>query len=205
MSKVLPDFIHVNQTGFIKDRHLQTNRRICLLNAKKQDIDVSIMAVDAEKALDRLEWAFLSLSLYFTPFFDLVSSLQLPNGFGRGEGREPCVLRNMTRQTALLNTHPLNLEASCTNVSEEPLSNLQPKSAFRHPARHMESLEREGTRRSWPAKWPLTWTTLGQLCAASWVSRSRPAVTQPGIEPGPVVTLVTTDPVTLGRPCVLFF
>jgi hypothetical protein len=27
--------------------------------AKKLDVDVSIMAVDAEKALDRLEWPFL--------------------------------------------------------------------------------------------------------------------------------------------------
>ncbi|KAM9506968.1 SRSF protein kinase 3-like isoform 5-T7 [Salvelinus alpinus] len=35
---------------------------------------------------------------------------------------------------------------------------------------------------------PLTRTTLGQLCAASWVSWSWPAVTQPGIEPGSVVT-----------------
>ena len=34
---------------------------------------------------------------------------------------------------------------------------------------------------------PLTRTTLGQLCAASWVSRLRLAVTQPGIEPGSVV------------------
>ena len=31
-------------------------------------------------------------------------------------------------------------------------------------------------------------TTLGQLCASSLVSWSRPAVTQPGIEPGSVVT-----------------
>jgi hypothetical protein len=29
--------------------------------------------------------------------------------------------------------------------------------------------------------------TLGELCAASWVSQSLPAVTQPGIEPGSVV------------------
>jgi hypothetical protein len=39
-----------------------------------------------------------------------------------------------------------------------------------------------------PAKPSLTQTTLGQLCAASWVSRSWPAVTQPGIKPGSVVT-----------------
>jgi hypothetical protein len=155
MSKVLPDSIHINQTGFIKDRHLKTNRRICfswILNAKKQDIDVSIMAVDAEMSLDRLEWAFLSLSLYFTPFFDLVSSLHLPNGLERGEGWEPCVLQNMSRQTALLNTHTLNLEARCTNVSEETLSNWWLKSACRRPAHHKESLEHDEPSKAPPSQ-----------------------------------------------------
>ena len=33
----------------------------------------------------------------------------------------------------------------------------------------------------------LTWTTLGQLCAALWDSQSRPVVIQPGIEPGSLV------------------
>jgi hypothetical protein len=37
---------------------------------------------------------------------------------------------------------------------------------------------------------PLTRMTLGQLCVASWVSRSRPAATQPGIEPGSVLTQI---------------
>ena len=35
---------------------------------------------------------------------------------------------------------------------------------------------------------PLTQTTLGQLRAALWDSQSWPAVIQPGIEPGSVVT-----------------
>ena len=34
----------------------------------------------------------------------------------------------------------------------------------------------------------LTWTKLGQLCAALWDSQSRPVVIKPGIEPGSVVT-----------------
>jgi hypothetical protein len=33
-----------------------------------------------------------------------------------------------------------------------------------------------------------TWTTLGQLCATLWDSRSQPVVIQPGIEPWTVVT-----------------
>jgi hypothetical protein len=50
--------------------------------------------------------------IYFSPQFhdyNLVSSLQLPNGLGRGEGR---IMRPpMTRR--------LYPEASCTSVSEE--------------------------------------------------------------------------------------
>jgi hypothetical protein len=34
---------------------------------------------------------------------------------------ESCILKNMTRQTALLNTHPLNPEGSRSNVLEETL------------------------------------------------------------------------------------
>jgi hypothetical protein len=36
----------------------------------------------------------------------------------------------------------------------------------------------------------LTQTTLGQLCAALWDSKSQPVVIQPGIKPGSVVTLL---------------
>jgi hypothetical protein len=36
---------------------------------------------------------------------------------------------------------------------------------------------------------PLTRTTLCQLCAAPWVSRSRPAATESGLEPGSLVAL----------------
>ena len=62
LATVLPDLIHVNQTGFIKNRHLQTNTRTCfsiIQYAKKYHVDLSVMAVDAEKAFDRLEWPFL--------------------------------------------------------------------------------------------------------------------------------------------------
>jgi hypothetical protein len=48
-----------------------------------------------------------------------ILSYRSPMGSGEVES---CALRNMTRQTALLNTSPLNPEASCTNVSEETLS-----------------------------------------------------------------------------------
>ena len=34
---------------------------------------------------------------------------------------------------------------------------------------------------------PLIRTTLGQLCAAPWFSRSRPAATEPGLKSGSLV------------------
>uniref|UniRef100_A0AAZ3Q9M4 Rho family GTPase 2 n=1 Tax=Oncorhynchus tshawytscha TaxID=74940 RepID=A0AAZ3Q9M4_ONCTS len=82
----------------------------------------------------------------------------------------------------------LNPEASRTNVSEETPSSWRLKSACRRMAntRSHYSVVREGNP-SRPTP-PLTRTTLGQLCAASWVSWSWPAVTQPVTETGPVVT-----------------
>ena len=49
----------------------------------------------------------------------LVSSLQLPYGLGRDEGRKPCVLRNTTKQHCFLTQRASNPEASRTNVSKE--------------------------------------------------------------------------------------
>ena len=60
------------------------------------------------------------------------------------------------RQTSLLNTRPLNQEASCTNVSEETPLNWWPKSACRLPAPHKESLEHDE-----PSKAPLCQTLPG--------------------------------------------
>ena len=63
MAKVLPRSININQTVFIKNRHLQTNTRPCFIliqYAKKQDLHISIIAVDAEKVFDSLEWLFYS-------------------------------------------------------------------------------------------------------------------------------------------------
>ena len=62
LSKILPDLIHKNQTGFIKNRRLQTNTRTCfgiIQHVKKHNLNLTVMAVDAEKAFDRLEWPFL--------------------------------------------------------------------------------------------------------------------------------------------------
>uniref|UniRef100_A0A8K9WW88 Adhesion G protein-coupled receptor B3 n=1 Tax=Oncorhynchus mykiss TaxID=8022 RepID=A0A8K9WW88_ONCMY len=51
------------------------------------------------------------------------------------------------------------------------------------PGPPQESLVRNETRISLPAKPSLTRTTLGQLCVAPWPPRSRPAATEPGRKP----------------------
>ena len=59
---ILPDIIHHDQTGFILNRELRTNTRTCLSliqYAKKEKIDLTLMAIDAEKAFDRLEREYL--------------------------------------------------------------------------------------------------------------------------------------------------
>ena len=65
----------------------------------------------------------------------------------------------------------------------QPTAHLATWSACTVPGPPQESLVRDETRLSLPAKPSLTQTTLGQLCAAPWASRSRPAVTEPGLEP----------------------
>ena len=69
---ILPSLIHYDQAGFIQHRDLRTNIRTCLSltqYAKKHKIDVTLMAVDAEKALDRIEWSYLFkvLEVYHFP------------------------------------------------------------------------------------------------------------------------------------------
>ena len=58
-------------------------------------------------------------------------------------------------------------------------------SACTAPVPPQESLVRQGY--PYRPNPPLTQTTMGQLCAAPWVSWSRPAATEPGLEPGSLV------------------
>ena len=65
MAKVLPDLIHINQTRFIQ-KQTQRNTKTCFRKIKyanTQDVDTSIMSVDADKAFNHLEWPF-----FFTLF-----------------------------------------------------------------------------------------------------------------------------------------
>ena len=80
----------------------------------------------------------------------------------------------------------LNPEPRRANVSEEtPYSWTTEVSV--HASGPPQGVAREQGHPGRPNP-PLTRATLGQLCAASWVSRSGPAATQPGIKPGSVVT-----------------
>ena len=59
--QILPSLINYDQAGFIQHRDLRTNARTCISltqYAKKHKIDLTLMAVDAEKAFDRLEWSY---------------------------------------------------------------------------------------------------------------------------------------------------
>ena len=72
------------------------------------------------------------------------------------------------------------------------------------PGPPQESLVRDETRISLQTKPYLTRATLGQLCVAPWTSWSRPAATEPGLEPR-----VSGGPRPLRHPrgpkCIFFF
>ena len=82
-----------------------------------------------------------------------------------------------------LTQHASNREASRNNVSEETPCVWQAWLARTAPGPPQESLVRDETRISLPAKPSLTRTTLGQLCVAPRTSRSRPVTTEPGCKP----------------------
>ena len=62
LAPILPSIIHCDQAGFIPNRDLKTNIRTCISltqYTKKHNLDMTLMAVDTEKAFDRLEWPYL--------------------------------------------------------------------------------------------------------------------------------------------------
>ena len=82
---------------------------------------------------------------------------------------------NPTKPHCFLTQRASNPEASRTNVSEETQCTWQSWLACTAPGPPQESLVRDETRISLPAKPSLTRTTLGQLCGALWNSQSRAA------------------------------
>jgi hypothetical protein len=95
----------------------------------------------------------------FFPFF-MVSNCC--SSYWRDEGWKSCILRYTTQPSSTA-SYP---EASRTIVSEETPCTWQPWLAHTAPGPPQESLVRDETRISLPAKPSLTGTTLGQLCVA---------------------------------------
>jgi hypothetical protein len=95
----------------------------------------------------------LYLSWYPTGSYSLVPSLQLPYGLGRGEGREPCGLRNTTRPSR---TAPLHNACLTQNQPHQCVGgntvHMATVSACIAPGPPQESLVHNKTRTSLPAK-----------------------------------------------------
>ena len=132
-----------------------------------------------------------SLSLFFSKFYPFflpnfvvshclvatILSHRYNSRTGSGETKVESHASSDTQpnQAALLlNTEPSNPEASRTNVLEETPCTWQPWLVRTAPGPPQESLMRNETKISLPAKPSLTRTTLGQLCVAPWTSRANP-------------------------------
>ncbi len=62
IESILPELIHSDQTGFIRQRQTQDNIRRTLLiirHITQQEIESAIISLDAEKAFDSVRWLFL--------------------------------------------------------------------------------------------------------------------------------------------------
>ena len=59
MKKVLPEIIHVDQQGCIPGRYIGKNIRLIEDVINEHDDDAVIVALDQEKAFDRVEWNWL--------------------------------------------------------------------------------------------------------------------------------------------------
>jgi hypothetical protein len=77
LKKVLPIIIHLDQTGFMRGRHIGDNIRNILEiieRVEEEDLSLSciILSVDFEKSFDSLSWKFLQQCLdYFLIWFFL--------------------------------------------------------------------------------------------------------------------------------------
>ena len=73
LKRVLPSIIHVNQSGFMKDRYIGFNIRLLLdliEYAENQHKPGMIFSIDFEKAFDSVSWEFLEKCIDYFNFGD---------------------------------------------------------------------------------------------------------------------------------------
>ena len=76
IKKCLPEIVHRDQTGFLKDRYIgeNINRILSILElTEHQNIPAVTVLIDFEKAFDSLEWSFVEKSL---EYFNFGSNIQ---------------------------------------------------------------------------------------------------------------------------------
>ena len=95
LETVLPNLIHPDQTGFVKERYIGENIRLIsdvLDFTKEQNIPGILVALDFRKALDSLEWPLImtildafnfgsSIKRWISTFYTNVESAVLNNGY----------------------------------------------------------------------------------------------------------------------------
>ena len=65
LEKCLPDIIHLDQTGFIKQRQTQDNiRRTLHIIRHITENNTALISLDAQKAFNTVSWKFLYRVLY---------------------------------------------------------------------------------------------------------------------------------------------
>uniref|UniRef100_A0A8C6PVC2 Reverse transcriptase domain-containing protein n=1 Tax=Nothobranchius furzeri TaxID=105023 RepID=A0A8C6PVC2_NOTFU len=79
---VLPNIIHPNQVGLMKNRTLTDNVRLLLhlmWLSQSQDVPIAALSLDDEKAFDRVEWQFLlSILSHFGFTADFIKWITIP-------------------------------------------------------------------------------------------------------------------------------
>ena len=72
---ILPKLVHLDQTGFMKERYIGENLRLIsdvLEHTKNEDLTGVLVSLDFRKAFDTLEWPFIKSVLNLFNFGDSV-------------------------------------------------------------------------------------------------------------------------------------
>lgn len=80
LEKFLPNLIHNDQTGFIRERQIQDNvrRTLQIINhIQKNKIEAMVISIDAEKSFDSVNWNFLYRVLHTFGFHEnIIKTIQ---------------------------------------------------------------------------------------------------------------------------------